>query len=91
MDAGTSTKESSLNLAHACRPKAALFVRMSHAANVRKAALSASVIDLLEDTPRRMDAEIKTKVISLLIASAARLQSTVTAPKRRRSLLVTKL
>lgn len=39
MDAGTSTKESSLNLAHACRPKAALFVRMSHAANARKAAL----------------------------------------------------
>lgn len=39
MDAGTSTKESSLHLAHACHPKAALFVRMSHAANARKAAL----------------------------------------------------
>lgn len=51
MAAGTSTKESSLNLAHACRPKAALFVRMSHAANARKAALAASVIDLLADTP----------------------------------------
>lgn len=89
MAAGTSTKESSLKLAHACRTKAALFVRMSHAANARKAALAASVIDLTEVSTRRMDAEIKTKVISLLIASAARLQSTVTP--QRRSLLVTKL